>query len=242
LRFDDDGRPAAGSFDGWPDHVAEVTVMDPCCGSGHFLVEAFSMLWQMRAEEEGLAPVDAQDATLRDNLFGLELDPRCVQIAMFAVALQAWKVDGGWRQIPVPHIACSGLPVKAAVEEWKALANGDERLENALVRLHILFRDADTLGSLIDPKRTTEGTERTSSQRSLEDVAWEQIAPKLAIGYCSGSRRRVAYAHIRIGHHEPALLVARQAGRGPASVFGQAFRRCQGGSRCDLSIPLRGLR
>ena len=54
LRFDDDGRPAAGSFDGWPERVAEVTVMDPCCGSGHFLVEAFSMLWQMRAEEEGL--------------------------------------------------------------------------------------------------------------------------------------------------------------------------------------------
>ena len=122
LRFDDDGRPAAGSFDGWPDRVAEVTVMDPCCGSGHFLVEAFSMLWQMRAEEEGLAPVDAQDAVLRDNLFGLELDPRCVQIAMFAVALQAWKAGGGWRQLPVPNIACSGIPVKAPVEEWKALA------------------------------------------------------------------------------------------------------------------------
>ena len=29
--------------------------MDPCCGSGHFLVEAFSMLWRMRAvEEDGL--------------------------------------------------------------------------------------------------------------------------------------------------------------------------------------------
>ena len=40
------------------------------------------MLWQMRAEEEGLAPIDAQDAVLRENLFGLELDPRCVQIAM----------------------------------------------------------------------------------------------------------------------------------------------------------------
>jgi hypothetical protein len=62
LRFDDEGRPAVGSFDGWPDRGAEVTVMDPCCGSGHFLVEAFSMLWQMRAEEEGLSPTDAQDA------------------------------------------------------------------------------------------------------------------------------------------------------------------------------------
>jgi hypothetical protein len=38
LRFTDDGLPAAGGFEGWPDRVAEVTVMDPCCGSGHFLV------------------------------------------------------------------------------------------------------------------------------------------------------------------------------------------------------------
>ena len=171
--------PAAGSFDGWPDRVAEVTVMDPCCGSGHFLVEAFSMLWQMRAEEEGLAPVDAQDAVLRDNLFGLELDPRCVQIAMFAVALQAWKAGGGWRQLPVPNIACSGIPVKAPVEEWKALAGGDERLENALVRLHVLFRDADTLGSLIDPPHTTETNAYPVVQGSFDDVAWDEIAPLL---------------------------------------------------------------
>src|SRR5665647_1892728 len=149
LRLDDEKRPAAGSFDGWPERAAEVTVMDPCCGSGHFLVEAFSMLWRMRVEEEGLSPIEAQDAVLRDNLFGLELDPRCVQIAMFAVALQTWKVGGGWRQLPVPNIACSGIPVKAPVEEWKALAGGDPRLENGLVRLHALFRDADTLGSLI---------------------------------------------------------------------------------------------
>ena len=179
LRFDDDGSPAAGSFDGWPDTVGEVTVMDPCCGSGHFLVEAFSMLWQMRAEEEGLGPITAQDAVLRDNLFGLELDPRCVQIAMFAVALQAWKAGGGWRELPTPHIACSGIPVKAPVEDWKQLARGDERLENALVRLHILFRDADTLGSLIDPKRSVEISDPTGLQASFDDVEWDDIQPVL---------------------------------------------------------------
>ena len=179
LRFDDDGVPAAGSFEGWPARVAEVTVMDPCCGSGHFLVEAFSMLWQMRAEEEGLSAVQAQDAVLRDNLFGLELDPRCVQIAMFAVALTAWKAGGGWRELPVPHVACSGIPVKAPVDEWKALARGDQRLENALGRLHILFRDADTLGSLIDPKRAVEITDLTGLQRSTDDVDWDEIAPLL---------------------------------------------------------------
>ena len=179
LRFDEDGKPAAGAFDSWPERVAEVTVMDPCCGSGHFLVEAFGMLWQMRVEEEGLTPVDAQDAVLRDNLFGLELDSRCVQIAMFAVALQAWKAGSGWRQLPVPNIACSGIPVKAPVEEWKDLAGGDSRLENALGRLHVLFRDADTLGSLIDPARTAESVDPTGLQSSFHDTDWEKIAPLL---------------------------------------------------------------
>lgn len=179
LRFDGNGAPAAGSFDGWPQRVADVTVMDPCCGSGHFLVVAFGMLWQMRAEEEGLSPTASQDAVLRDNLFGLELDPRCVQIAMFAVALAAWKAGGGWRELPVPHVACSGIPVKAPVEEWKALAGDDPQLENALVRLHILFRDADTLGSLIDPKRAVELTDPTGLQKSFEDVDWDDISPLL---------------------------------------------------------------
>jgi hypothetical protein len=173
LRLDDDGRPAAGSFDSWPDGAAGVTVIDPCCGSGHFLVEAFSMLWRMRAEEEGLAPVDAQDAVLRDNLFGLELDSRCVQIAMFAVALQAWKAGGGWRELPVPHIACSGIRTAASLGEWLPLAGGDWRIETALTRLHSQFRDAETLGTLIDLRRATSGGE-------LSDMAYEELAPLLS--------------------------------------------------------------
>ena len=179
LRLDDDTRPAAGSFDSWPDHVADVTVMDPCCGSGHFLVEAFSMLWQMRSEEEGLAPVDAQDAVLRDNLFGLELDPRCVQIATFAVALQAWKAGGGWRQLPVPNIACSGIPVKAPVDEWTALARGDQRLGNALARLHALFQNAEVLGSLINPRLMAEAASVGQSQITLEEARWDEVEPLL---------------------------------------------------------------
>jgi hypothetical protein len=175
MRLDEDGAPAAGRFDGWPDVTRNLSVLDPCCGSGHFLVEAFSMLWRMRAEEEGLGDTEAQDAVLSDNLFGLELDPRCVQIAMFAVAQAAWKAGGGWRPLPKPNVSCSGIPVKASVEEWKALASGDAQLETALVRLHSLFRNADVLGSLIDPRRAT-GPE--GMQAELFDHAeWSQIAP-----------------------------------------------------------------
>ena len=77
LRFRDDGTPAAGTFEGWPERAAEVTVMDPCCGSGHFLVAAFEMLRKMREEEEGLTARAGRRRRPADNLFGLELDARC---------------------------------------------------------------------------------------------------------------------------------------------------------------------
>ncbi|MEJ7786156.1 MAG: DNA methyltransferase [Solirubrobacteraceae bacterium] len=176
LRFDDDGKPAAGAFDGWPAAVAEVTVMDPCCGSGHFLVEAFGMLWRMRAEEEALAPIAAQDAVLRENLFGLELDPRCVQIAMFAIAVAAWKAGGGWRDLPVPNVACSGMPVRAEVDGWRLLETEDERLRGVIEGLYRLFQDADTLGSLIDPIQAAQRGEYTR-QATLDDVEWSSVVP-----------------------------------------------------------------
>ena len=62
LRFvrDEDGagpwRPAAGTFPGWPERAAEITYLDPCCGSGHFLVEAFTILAALRRQEEGCRP------------------------------------------------------------------------------------------------------------------------------------------------------------------------------------------
>ena len=155
LRRNEDGTPAAGSFSDWPERAADVTVMDPCCGSGHFLVAMFGMLWRMRAEEEGLTPTEAQDAVLRDNLHGLELDPRCTQIATFNVALEAWK-QGGFRDLPAPHIACSGVPVRATRSDWEALAGDDDELRKAMRGLHSLFRNADSLGSLLDPRPTEQ--------------------------------------------------------------------------------------
>jgi hypothetical protein len=142
--------PAAGAFPGWPDRAAAITCMDPCGGSGHFVVAEFDMLRRMRMEEEGLNAAEAGDAVIRDNLFMLELDPRCTQIATFSLALAAWR-SGGYRPLPAPNIACSGIAVTGQLEDWLRLARGDERLRTALARLHKLFTNAPTLGSLINP-------------------------------------------------------------------------------------------
>jgi hypothetical protein len=171
LRFTEDGTPAAGTFEGWPETVAEVTVMDPCCGSGHFLTVAFEMLTAMRMEEEGLSAGEAGDAVISENLFGLEIDPRCTQIAAFALALSAWR-SGGYRELPAPNVACSGIGVAGQLADWKKLAAGDQTLENALTALHEQFRNAPELGSLIDPRRATE-------EGHLFSVDYDKFAPLL---------------------------------------------------------------
>jgi len=179
LRRLDDGTPAAGTFDEWPATAADVTVMDPCCGSGHFLVAMFGMLWRMRAEEEGLSTADAQDAVLRDNLHGLELDPRCTQIATFNVALEAWK-QGGFRDIPAPQVACSGVPVRASRQEWESFAGGDDELRKVLARLHDLFGQAESLGSLIQPRPTDFEAALFGRDMSI-GATWDDIRDALAL-------------------------------------------------------------
>ena len=168
-------RPAAGAVAGWPRAVAELRVLDPCCGSGHFLVECLDLLVRLRVAEERLAPPAAVDAVLRDNLFGLEIDPRCTQIAAFNLALTAWTWPGagGYRSLPPLNLACSGMAPNAARDEWTRLAEeaadagglpakrdllGAEDtlisapLRNSLGALHDLFVQAPVLGSLINPQ------------------------------------------------------------------------------------------
>jgi hypothetical protein len=142
-------RPGAGTFPGWPKRAAEITYCDPCCGSGHFLVEAFGMLAALRRVEEGLSFKEAARVVLRDNLYGLEIDGRCVQIAAFNIALAAWRLAGGPVDLPVLHIAWVGAPPPLPKSEFIALANGDAELQRGLGALHDLFRQAPLLGSLI---------------------------------------------------------------------------------------------
>ncbi len=163
LRTLEDGTPAAGKLEGWPESLADFNLLDPCCGSGHFLVAAFLMLVPMRMAAESLSANEAVNRVLADNLHGLEIDPRCVEIAVFAVALEAWRYPDasgkplGVREIPKPQIACCGLKVAAKEQDWEALvpveAPNSEHLREGLTKLHRLFVGAPVLGSLLSPSK-----------------------------------------------------------------------------------------
>lgn len=187
LRMLEDGTPAAGKFEGWPDRLAEFQLLDPCCGSGHFLVAAFLLLVPIRMEAEGLSAMDAVDAVLADNLHGLELDARCVEIAVFALALAAWRFPdesgdplGVRADMPAPQVACCGLKVAAKSEDWMALVPDDASnvayLRQELRLLHTSFAQAPILGSLMDPARGLKNDLATSSFDTLRDLLGRALA------------------------------------------------------------------
>lgn len=173
----EDGSPAVGTFPAWPDSLADFKLLDPCAGSGHFMVSALHYLVPMRVATEKLSVRDALDKVLADNLHGLELDARCVEIAAFALALAAWRYPDekgdpiGYRSLPRLNIACVGVAPRSKKAEWLKLAGGDERLERGMETLYTLFQKAPELGSLIDPMAATRG--------DLLDAHWDELVSRL---------------------------------------------------------------
>ncbi|MEW6071032.1 MAG: N-6 DNA methylase [Planctomycetota bacterium] len=201
-------RPAAGAFPTWPRRAADLKVLDPCCGSGHFLVAAFEILVRLRMAEEGLAREAAIRAVLGENLHGLELDPRCTQLAAFCLALAAWRWVGRPIVLPPLEIACCALAPAATKEEWLALAEAaaaaggmpakrdlfrreDSLLSDALragfEALYEMFARAPELGSLIDP---------ADLPSSLYQASFSALEPLLAevLGDRDDERRERAVA------------------------------------------------
>lgn len=175
LRVLEDGTPAAGTFEGWPDKTADVTALDPCMGSGHFVASLFPVFATLLMHEEGLTKEEATDKVITENLHGLELDARCTQIAAFNLALTAWKFCGHYKTLPEMNLACSGIAPKGKVDDWVKLvgkverADDKARMENGMRMLYEHFQLAPELGSLLDPT-TIKADAFTASFEELQPV------------------------------------------------------------------------
>jgi len=74
-------------------HVGPRRVVDPACGAGAFLLEAFERAFRRRLEA-GVAPKDAASAALRHELAGIDIDVQALAVAEFSLRLAALRASG----------------------------------------------------------------------------------------------------------------------------------------------------
>lgn len=149
-----------------------IRVLDPACGSGHILVEAYNLLYRIY-EERGYRSREIPELILRHNLFGLDIDDRAAQLAGFALLMRARQDDRRlfsrsvnlnihslqesrhlnipklWQALNLNADANHGQIQDMFTKAPETLVSNDPH-QTLLADLRQSFLNAKTLGSLID--------------------------------------------------------------------------------------------
>ena len=130
----------------------DITVIDPCMGSGHILVYAFEVLMDIYVSE-GYTEKDACESILKNNLYGLDIDKRAYQLAYFAVLMKARKYNRRILTKNISPLLCSIEETNSISEDFiEKLVSQDRTIENDLKYLYNSFKDAKEYGSILDIK------------------------------------------------------------------------------------------
>ena len=127
----------------------DVTVFDPCVGSGHFLVYAFEVLMKIYVEF-GYSERDAASEILKNNLFGVDIDGRAAQLAYFAVMMKARQYDRRFFTRNVhPKIYEVIESNNADLSSIQYFYGNDSKLQNDVKLILDTLNDAKEYGSIL---------------------------------------------------------------------------------------------
>lgn len=155
-----------------------IKVLDPACGSGHILIEAYNVLKNIY-EERGYRGRDIPQLILENNIFGLDIDDRAAQLSGFALLMMARQDDRRiftrdvrlnivslqeslhldiaklWQQLNFHQQIQTGSMGDMFAEN-NALTQTDSAEYQLLLRTLKRFVNAKTLGSLIQVPQEEE--------------------------------------------------------------------------------------
>lgn len=127
----------------------EITVLDPCIGSGHFVVYAFDVLMKIY-EEYGFSEREAAAEIVKNNLFGLDIDGRATQLAYFAVMMKARQYDRRFLTRGIqPHIYEIIESNSIEKDSLDYFCGNDVSLRREVNALIDIFIDAKEYGSIL---------------------------------------------------------------------------------------------
>ena len=176
------------------DDLAELTVADLACGSGHILNECFDLLYALYVEE-GYSRSQAISSILRKNIIGIDLDTRAKQLATFALLMKACQKDNSFLDGKVmPRVYDMPRPIAEAIgadadtcnaEEYLKetlphyLLGGNANMVQKLTDAILLMNHANTLGSIMkfDISEQTRNVVMVRTQEYEEQLANGEMVP-----------------------------------------------------------------
>ncbi|WP_297632917.1 BREX-1 system adenine-specific DNA-methyltransferase PglX [uncultured Clostridium sp.] len=140
----------------------DIKVLDPCMGSGHILVYAFDVLYEIY-KTAGYSEREIPRMILENNLYGLDIDDRAAQLASFALIMKARhynrrlfrEIEREYLELNICSIQESNSIHKEAIDYFCSLETGldNDDLENDLEYLWSTFTDAKEYGSIIEVEK-----------------------------------------------------------------------------------------
>ena len=164
-----------------PGSIRELKLLDPACGSGHFLVIAFGLLVDLYREEarhRGASWSDEEIAgwIVADNLHGIDIDPRAIQIAAAGLLLRARLLAPGARiermNLVAPALRLGDLPEddKALVALCVDLQREVEIPEFVTRKLVSDLAGVDYLGTLFRVRAAVRDAVEGAFEKLKEDI------------------------------------------------------------------------
>jgi len=165
--------------------VAELTLLDPACGSGHFLLYAFDLFAQMyeaeaRMERHALDRAEIGRRILRDNLYGIDIDLRSIQLSALNLYMKACtyarvRLDELQNEGSVQmNLVCTDIVLRRGPElkELLDLFEGDALTQELVNTIWRGLENARERGSLLKVEEQVD--EVIARKRKAErDTFWE---------------------------------------------------------------------
>jgi methylase of polypeptide subunit release factors len=161
--------------------VRTIKILDPACGSGHFLVIAFGLLFALYQEEsrhrgESWSDREIVESILENNLFGIDIDPRAVQIAAAALYLKAKSLCRN-AELTVLNLVASNLQLASLSADDPALVELRHEIQEATSipepltnQIVYALKGADQWGSLLKIDKEVEDAIRAYEQTTIPTV------------------------------------------------------------------------
>lgn len=132
----------------------DIKVLDPCMGSGHILVYAFDVLYEIY-KSAGYSEREIPRLILQNNLYGLDIDDRAAQLASFALIMKARHYNRRlFREIEKENIDLNLCSIQESNDITKEVMDyfvqGNEELRKDTEYLVAVFTDAKEYGSILE--------------------------------------------------------------------------------------------